>query len=189
MVPLPVAPSRDLINEIWERCARDEGRIDASTLRNLQEEFQDGPAFGPLVVGQDNVGASIQVLADNYRKLVKMLRNAGSIGRKLQLLAMWLRQEGILTPREFLPRAFRKKCIKDVLNALGMQHHDRVRRGSRAGVVKPAELRYALAERIVDRLCELGVEYRSESEGAKKRALENGVPSANLLSADQGQNR
>jgi len=85
-------------------------------LQVLRDEFMDILTFGPLLSSNSD-SSSDRLIADNYRQLVRMLRNAVSLEDKLRLLAMWLRQEGILQPREFLPKKIRRTLIKSSLGA------------------------------------------------------------------------
>jgi hypothetical protein len=123
--------------ELWNRCLEEEKRIRAMDLAVLQGEFEDDLAFGPLLVEPRNINAGPhRVVADNYRHLLKMLREALTPEEKWRILAMWLRQEGICQPREFLPKKVRKKLVAETRGILEAK--------GRKLSVKPAELLYAL---------------------------------------------
>jgi hypothetical protein len=102
----------------------------------LQDEFKDSLAFGPILSSDSSSGSDHLIGAD-YRKFVGTLRNADSLESKLRLLAMWLRQERILQPREFLPKKIRKSLIESTLSAF-----EKPKR--RVLTVKASELMYAL---------------------------------------------
>ena len=104
------------VTRCWDRCRSEEERILKTDLQVLRDEFMDILTFGPLLSSNSD-SSSDRLIADNYRQLVRMLRNAVSLEDKLRLLAMWLRQEGILQPREFLPKKIRRTLIKSSLGA------------------------------------------------------------------------
>ena len=94
--------------QLYDRCRAQERELETKTLR---DEFEDPFVFGPLLGGNVAIGVSDKVVAYNYRLLVKMLRDEASADQKWRLLAMWLRDENIWQPREFLPKAIRKRLI------------------------------------------------------------------------------
>lgn len=135
------------VQRCWERCQSEEKRVLGTDLKALRDEFRDNLVFGPLLSSDSNA-TSDQLLADNYRQLVRLLRNADSLEAKLRLLAMWLRQERILQPREFLSKQSRKRLVESILSAFdepkrkapGPKAKSKVRRLT----ARPSELRYAL---------------------------------------------
>jgi hypothetical protein len=146
------------IQRVWNHCAEEEKRVLTADHRALLEEFKDSLTFGPLPLSPDTRSWSDERMAHNYRELVKVLRNAGSQDDKLRLLAMWLRQEGILQPREFLPNKLRKEIVKSTLKALGY----------RLPNIRPSELKWALMAEAWMRYFDLmQVEHRRALEGQR----------------------
>jgi hypothetical protein len=130
------------VQRCWEKCHSEEERILKTDLRALRGEFEDSLVFGPILPPDTNT-SSDQLLANNYRQLVRMLRNADSPETKSRLLAMWLRQERILQPREFLPKKIRKTLVESTLRAF-----DTPKRKVKRLAAKPAELLYALIAEV-----------------------------------------
>jgi hypothetical protein len=112
MNPLSHGPAQ--VKRCWDSCICDEQKILETDHRRLLDEFEDGLVFGPLSPPV-SATSSEQVVAHNYRQLVRTLRNAASREEKLRLLAMWLRQEGILQPTEFLSKEVKKKLVRATL--------------------------------------------------------------------------
>jgi hypothetical protein len=154
------SPSSE-VTRCWDRCRSEEERILKTDLQVLQDKFKDSLTFGPLLSSDSN-SSSDRLMADNYRQLVRMLRNADSLEEKLRLLAMWLRQERILQPREFLSKKIRKTIIESTLRAFekpkrkkhsGPEHAEitapvpssKTMPKPKRLAARPSELRYALA--------------------------------------------
>jgi hypothetical protein len=132
----PNSPPPTDVQRGWDRCRLEEERILGTDLNALQDEFKDSLTFGPILSSDSSSGSDHLIGAD-YRQFVRTLRNADSLESKLRLLAMWLRQERILQPREFLPKKIRKSLIESTLGAF-----EKPKR--RVLAVKPSELLYAL---------------------------------------------
>ena len=122
------------VQRLWRTCRDDEKRAKEVDHRRLLEEFYDNMTFGPLLPFSDRDASSNVAMAQNYRELVKLLRQATSLEQKLRILAMWLRQERILEPTDFLSKRIRQGLVESTLKSLGMD----------PGVVKRSEFKYAL---------------------------------------------
>jgi hypothetical protein len=116
--PDPHKARRRQIRQVWQRCVREEKLILAASHAQLLEEFKDSLTFGQLPLSPETYSWSDERMAQNYRYLLKMLRQAGSRDDKMKLPAMWLRQEGIMQPSEFLPVKLRKELIRSTLKAM-----------------------------------------------------------------------
>jgi len=135
------------IERAWTRSVQNETQILSTDLTVLRDQFEDELAFGPLLPGTIATVNSNQIIADMYRQLIRTLRNTTSTEQKWKLLAMWLKQEDIWQPKDFLPKVIRKRLLGATLGAfetIKKRSRKTPKQKTNRLIAKPAEILYAL---------------------------------------------
>ncbi len=109
--------TRDQVEALYQRCCAREQELRRRSREAEKEAFVSGMTFGPLLLSDGQLEAppcasdsdelrlgKINFVAEKYRELVRHLKRARSRGldQLYQVLAMWLNDEGICKPQEFL---------------------------------------------------------------------------------------
>jgi hypothetical protein len=110
--------TRDQVEALYQRCCAREQELRRRSQEAEKQAFVSGLTFGPLLLSDGQLEAPLsasdsdelrawknQFVAEKYRELVRHLKSARSRGldQLYQVLAMWLNDEGICKPRDFLP--------------------------------------------------------------------------------------
>jgi len=110
--------SPDEVGAVYKRCCAREQELLRRSREAEKEVFVSGLTFGPLLLSDGQLEAppsasdsdelrarKNQFVAEKYRQLVRHLKSASRRGldQLYQVLAMWLNDEDIRKPQEFLP--------------------------------------------------------------------------------------
>jgi hypothetical protein len=120
--------------ELYRRCHAQQQEVDRQETRLNKETGIAALAFGPLLpcnpeleslpLATDPLKLRVrknQWLAEKYRKLLGHTKTAsqGSLEQLYQILAMWLKDEGIISPKDFLSRELYSRLTKTTRKLFG----------------------------------------------------------------------
>jgi hypothetical protein len=117
-LPKQTGLQNPLVGVLYRRCLAQQQELGRQNKKADKAARTAALAFGPLLQRKPELESSPspsdspelrtskdQWMADKYRQLLRHIKSSNHKGREqlYQILAMWLQEEGILSPQEFLP--------------------------------------------------------------------------------------